>query len=201
MHYEKYGVNIMKNIYNRQSLSYGFMIILVLIVYGFSGCSSDSSNENSDATDVQEVVVETPIVQKELLTVQDTIEAALSDAMERLRYFDNSGLYENEFAYLTDESSFDDYLTFGQITQRPQADVTELMVDSLWMYAHDSASVWVSIVLEYPGGKVDNMTDQKLKVYYHKGNWIKPTVSVIKYQLEYDELIRQAEEASQWEDQ
>ncbi len=199
MYYEKYGVNIMKNISNRRSLFNGVMIVLACVF--FYGCSSDSSNENSDTSETEQVVVKTPIVQKELLTVQDTIEAALSDAMERLRYYDNSGLYENEFSYLTDESSFDDYLKFGQITQRPQADVTELKVDSLWMYGHDSASVWVSIALEYPGGQVENMTEQELKVYYHKEKWIKPTVSVIKYQLEYDDLIRQADEASQWEDE
>ncbi len=199
MHYEKYGVNIMKNIYNRCNLFCGLMIAILII--NFVGCSSDTSKENSETTETEQVVVQTPIVQKELVTVQDTIEAALSDAMERLRYYDNSGLYENEFAYLTDESSFDDYLKFGQITQRPLADVTELKVDSLWMFAHDSASVWVSITLEDAEGKVDNLTEQKLKVYYHKEKWIKPTVSVIKYQLEYDDLIRQADEASQWEDE
>lgn len=194
MYYVKYGVNIMKNIFKRQS----FIFLSLSVLFIFYGCSDDSKNES---TDNQQIAVESTSTQKEPLTVKDTIEAALAEAMERLRLHDNSGLYENEFSYLTDETSFDEYLTFGQITQRPPGNVTALAVDSLEMFAHDSASVWVSITVELQDGSVKELTEQKLIVYYHKNRWIKPTVSVIKNQVEYEDLIRQAEEASKWEDE
>ena len=180
------------------------MVIGALIVFCLIGCSSDSSKENSETTvetETQQAVVDSTITHKPLVTVKDTIEASLFEAMERLRYYDNSGLYENEFAYLTDETSFDAYLKFGQITYHPPGDVIALAVDSLQMYAHDSASVWISITLEFQDGTTEDMTAQNLIVYYHNDKWIKPTVSVIKNQVEYDDLIRQAEEASNWEDE
>ncbi len=200
MHYETYGVNIMKNISKRFLL-----LILLLTVSIFYGCSSDNKEKketiNGDKTETQQLVIDSTFSHKELVTVQDTIEAALIDAMERLRNYDNSGLYENEFAYLTDETTFDEYLKFGQIMHHPPGDVIALAVDSLSLFAHDSASVWLTISLEFQDGKVQELTDQNLIVYYHKNRWIKPTVSVIKFQAEYDDLIRQAEEASEWEDE
>lgn len=197
MSYEKYGVNIMKNIFKRQCL----IFLLLSLLFIFYGCSSDTKNESSENIDSQQIVVDTTFKRKELVTVEDTIEAALSEAMERLRYFDNSGLYENEFAYLTDETSFDEYLTFGQITYHPPGEVIALGIDSLEMFAHDSAVAWVTISLEFQNGSVEEMTEQMLTVYYHKNKWIKPTVSVIKNQVEYDDLIKQAEEASKWENE
>ncbi|HDL00707.1 MAG TPA: hypothetical protein ENH23_00545 [candidate division Zixibacteria bacterium] len=184
----------MKNIFKRQS----FIFLSLSVLFIFYGCSDDSKNES---TDNQQITVDSTSMQKEPLTVKDTIEASLAEAMERLRLHDNSGLYENEFAYLTDETSFDEYLTFGQITQRPPGSVTNLAVDSLEMFAHDSASVWVTINVELQDGSVKELTEQKLVVYYHNNRWIKPTVSVIKNQVEYEDLIRQAEEASKWEDE
>ena len=187
----------MKNISKcRLSLIYVVSIIFLLLI----SCSSEKSNDTKTETTAEIETVETT-PKKELLTVKDTIEANLSEAMERLRYWDNSGLYENEFAYLTDETSFDEYLKFGQISYRNQKTVIDLIVDSLNLFAHDSAETWVTITLENPDGTTENMSEQILMAYYQKGRWIKPTVSVIKFQAEYDELIRQAEEASKWEDE
>ena len=190
----------MKNMYNK----YYLFLILILLFPIFYGCSSDSNTKTKEANDTQvdtnvEKIGKTP--KKELVTVKDTIEANLSEAMERLRYWDNSGLYENEFGYLLDETTFDEYLTFGQITFRNPSTVIGLVVDSLFMFEHDSAEVWVTIDLENPDGTLSSMSEQRLISYYHRGRWIKPTVSVMKNQAEYDELIRQAEEASQWEDE
>ncbi len=200
MHYETYGVNIMKNIYKNiplVSIIFSFLLI-------FIGCSNDTSNkESSENTDVatQQEIVDSSYIPKELLTVQDTIQASLWEAMERLLYFDNSGLYENEFSYYTDEHSFDKYLTYAQITYHAPGEVISLEVDSLEMFAHDSALAWVTIELKFAEDKIQEMTEQRLIVYYHNDKWIKPTISVIKNQLEYEDLIRQAEEASNWEDE
>jgi len=169
--------NIFKNIVP-------FLALVILI-----GCSSDKQESQvEEPTENIEVKPE----RKELLTVKDTIEANLSEAMERLYYHDNSGLYENEFAYLKDEHNFDSYITFGQISYRNPKQVSRLVVDSIELYQHDSALTWVTIDLEDNTGKVETISEQALITYFHDGRWIKPTVSVIQNQIPYDEIIQQA---------
>ena len=196
MYYEKYGVNIVKNIFKNN----WYFISLFIISMLFVSCSKKEDNNSEIQNDSTNVVTQnqTPPT---MMTVKDTIETALSEAMERLIYYDNSGLYENEFSYLTDDKTFDEYLTFGQITYHDPVDVLKLVIDSLNMFAHDSAAAWASVTLKFEDGSIKTMNEQLLKVYYHKGKWIKPTVSVIKNQVAYDELIRQAEEAAKWENQ
>ena len=191
-------MNTMKNIYKNKQIHF-FLSFLLMIV--LSGCSSNSDTKTDTSAAAENFIANTSIPQRELLTVKDTINAVLSDAMERLRYWDNSGLYENEFSYLTDETTFDEYLKFGQISYHNPQTVIDLVVDSIFMFAHDSAETFVTITLEDAAGKTEQMTGQRLITYYSNGKWIKPTVSVIKYQAEYEELIKQAEEALKWEDQ
>lgn len=189
----------MKNISNRLNL---FFIISIILLLAF-GCSNKSKNENiaNDTTMTSGDETEITTEHKQLVTVKDTIQEMLSDAMERLRYWDNSGLYENEFGYYTDETSFDDYLKTGQISYRNPATVMKLVVDSLFQFNHDSAEVWATVTLKQPDGKIKDLNEQRLMVYWYDGKWIKPTVSVIKYQVQYDSLIQQAEKASEWENE
>lgn len=171
----------MKNIYKN---------IIPFLIFGLLiGCSSDK--QESQVEDPAENIEIKP-ERKELLTVKDTIEANLSEAMERLYHHDNSGLYENEFAYLKDEHNFDSYLTFGQISYRNPMQVSKLVVDSVELYQHDSALAWATIDLQDQTGKNQTLSEQPLIVYYHNGRWIKPTVSVIQNQIPYDEIIQQA---------
>lgn len=187
----------MRNICKKNHLL--LIVLSVFFVFKMFGCSTDTTDEVTDTTETEMTDIKPP--KKELVTVKDTIEAVLSDAMDRLMYWDNTGLYENEFAYYTDEFTFDDYLKTGQISYKNPSTVIDLVVDSLYLFEHDSAEVWVTITLEHQDGKTEQMSEQRLITYWHKGKWIKPTISVIQYQVEYDELIRQAEEAAKWEEE
>ena len=174
---------------------------IVLLVVMLAGCSSDNTTSDADMTDDAVVLDSTYYIPpKEIVTVKDSIEVMLNDAMARLRYFDNSGLYENEFGYLTDEVPFDEYLDYGQIKQRQKADVEKILVNSVEMFEHDSAMVSLNAYLDFRDGKTYDTTSEHMIVYYHRGRWIKPTVSVISHQVDYDELVRQAEEAAKWEE-
>lgn len=136
---------------------------------------------------------------EKLISVRDTIEYILNEAMARDRYKDNSAFYENEFQYLTDKEDFDTYIEHGEIKFERNDWVNKLDVISLDLFNHDSAYVGVHVHLEYINGDTISTTDT-IVVYYHNNRWIKPTISVIKNQVEYEKLIKAAEEAASWEE-
>ena len=186
----------MKRIYSLILLTSCLLIII-------AGCSSEKESGTDDkptgVTQSERADSKYYIPPDELNTVEDTIEYVLNAAMIRDRYKDNSGLYENEFAYLTDETSYDEYLKFGQISYERIDWVNKIVVNYMELHEHDSATANVKVFLEYTNGDTTSIEDD-IVIYFSDGRWIKPTVSVIKNQLEYEALIRAAEEASQWED-
>ena len=142
---------------------------------GCSGGSKDTKDTaESDATAFDEPK-----------TARDSIEQMLNEAMTRLRYTDKSALYENEFSYLTDTTTFDDYLKTGQMRYANADTLTRVDVTDIQLFGHDSAEVGVIVNFEGPTGEKHQLPD-RIIVYYHKGRWIKPTISVIKHQQEYD---------------
>ncbi|NOY88569.1 MAG: hypothetical protein GXO93_04145 [FCB group bacterium] len=177
---EKYGVNTMKAIFR------SFLFLIILGYLFVIGCSNQSNKAKtaSDATGNQKI-----------MTLKDTIEDVLNEAMTRLRYGDKSGLYENEFSYLKDTTTFDDYLKTGQMQYASNDSLSHIDVNDVELFNHDSARVKVTVNFEGPSGKKHSL-DDKITVYYHKGRWIKPTISVIKHELEYENMIHQAESAA-----
>ena len=121
----------------------------------------------------------------------------LNEPWERILYEDYSGYYENEFSYLTDDVPLDEYLTYKQVTYRYPLDVIDIKVLSVDRL-NDSAFVDVSVTLVDSVGN-ETVHDQALTVYYTDGRWIKPTVSVSKYQHEYEDKIRKAIEEAEEE--
>ena len=148
---------------------------------GFAGCSSDTeTTETVNDTDHQ-VTSDEP----ELLTVKDTIEYNLNYVMNRLRYNDKSGLYDNEFEYMRAQTSFDEYLKQRSIVFARVDSLTSLEATSVTMFGHDSADVELIVHFDGPSGKHTEFPDRVL-VYYHNGSWIKPTVSTIDAQVEWE---------------
>ena len=165
------------------------ILLLMLISTGigfFGSCSkkSDSSDAGQDATIASNVKGE--------LSEEEIIEEMLNEVLIRLRYGDKSGLYENEFEYAQDETSFEEYLGMGQIRVAQADTITFVEVRHVNFFDHDSAIVDVTVHFEGPTGKKSFFRD-KVVVYYHKGRWIKPTVSVIDLQANYDNMIRVAD--------
>ena len=123
------------------------------------------------------------------------IERMLKETIARLKYGDKSALYENEFEYFTDEKTYDDYLEKAEIRWAQADTVTLIEVKHIDLFDRDSALVDVTVHFEGPTGKKSYL-DDRLYVYYHKGRWIKPTVTVIDLQLNYEEKIRIADSAA-----
>lgn len=187
MFFERYGVNTM-----RAASETSKILLLMLVSVGvglFVSCSkkSDSGDTGRDAT-----VGSFP---KGELSEEAAIEETLNEVVTRLRYGDKSGLYDNEFEYATDETTFDDYLTKGEIRYAQADTITFIEVRHVKFFDHDSAAVDVTVHFEGPTGKKSYLRD-KIVVYHHKGRWIKPTVSIIDLQADYQEKIRVADSAA-----
>ena len=165
-------------------------ILLLLLIstgigfFGSCGKKNDSGNAGQDTTVASNAKGE--------LSEEKNIEEMINEVLTRLRYGDKSGLYENEFEYAQDETSFEEYLGMGQIRFAQADTITLVEVRHVNFFDHDSAIVDVTVHFEGPTDKKSFFRD-KVVVYYHKGRWIKPTVSVIDLQVNYDNMIRVAD--------
>ncbi|MFQ5452915.1 MAG: hypothetical protein ACE5D6_01855 [Candidatus Zixiibacteriota bacterium] len=166
-------------------------LVLVLSFTLIYGCDSESNRNSQDDL----AVGDTSTVQVEM-TVRDTIENVLNEAMTRLHYGDKSGLYENEFIYYKNMATFDEYLKTGQMAYAEAESLTFVEIVDLTLFDHDSAEANVTVHFKGASGKEHHLYDQMVTVYYHRSRWIKPSVSVIEQQVEYDNLIRQADSAA-----
>jgi len=101
-------------------------------------------------------------------------------------------LYENEFEYLIDEKPFEEYITFPQI-KIAEADTIDYVEVIKYEPREDNSAI-VDVIVHFlgPTGVRTDYPD-KIRMYKHKGRWIKPTVSNLQLQKNYEELIRQAE--------
>jgi len=126
------------------------------------------------------------------------VEAVIDETIIRLKYGDKSGLYENEFEYLRDEETFEDYLQHGEVKWANADSLDHVEVADITFYDRDSALVDAVFHFVASDG-TESKSETQLMAYYHNGQWIKPYVSRIDHQLEYEELIRQAEEDAQKE--
>ncbi len=119
--------------------------------------------------------------------------AVVNEVITRLRYGDKSGLYENEFEYLQDEESLDEYLRHGEIAWANADGLDSVEIKDITFFGRDSAWIDAAFHIRNPDG-VSEATEQKLLAYYHRGRWIKPYMSMIDRQLAYDDQVRQADE-------
>lgn len=164
---------------------------------GDGGSATKSDDVQKDVpksgSDVEEVVEE-PGSEEQL------IEDVVNDALARLKLKDKTGLYENEFEYLRDEDVFDDYLKRGQINWA-QADTIEFVDVQAVQFFKDDDSAVVDVEVNFHNEMEDRRSSisDRITVYWHRGRWIKPTVSVRSQQDEYDELQRIADSMAQLE--
>ena len=157
------------------------LIIILTALVGLIGCSGDTETSRATEDAVQPGASDKP----QLVTVRDTIEYNLNHAMNRLRLNDKSGLYDNEFEYFRAETSFDDYLKLRNIAAAKVDSLSSLDVTDVTMFGHDSADVKLIVHFIGSTGKHTEFPDGFM-VYYNDGNWIKPTVSTIDKQIEWE---------------
>ncbi len=180
MSFEKFGESTMKV---RETL----LIMLCVVLIASCNSKTGSDNVGQDSTLIAGEIDEA--------SEKEIIGRMLKETITRLKYGDKLALYENEFEYFTDEVNFDDYLEKGEIKWAQADTITFLEIKNVELFDRDSAIVNLTVHFEGPTGKKSYL-DDKVVVYYHRGRWIKPTVTVIDRQLDYEEKIRVADSAA-----
>jgi len=155
-------------------------VLIILIMAVLSGCGSKDQAASNDGKSDQQLIQE-----------------ALTEAITRWHYGDKAALYDNEFEYLQERFTFDDYLKFGEL--KLDADTVEdIIAKEIQLFDHDSAKVDAEVVFKGPTGKISRMRDQftQYTLYYHRGRWIRPTLSQYALQQRYEQSRRAADSAA-----
>lgn len=173
MSFEKFGVNIMTADRLRSAI-----LVLVLCI---AGCSSESDSESQAPQGLEADRLE--------------ITATLEETAVRWRYGDKAILYEQEFEYVRDEKNYDEYLEVDRIKRMESDTVVAFAVKDIQFFDRDSAYVKVDVVFVGLTGDTTRLP-QNWTMYYHQGRWIKPTLSGVKGQLEFEDRVRRADSAA-----
>ena len=184
----KCGVNTMR-ICDSTRLLFIVLLGLLMAVWGCGG-GSDTDTGSTDTT-----AAAPPDT-----SVEGIVSTMLNDAVERAGYGDVSGLWDNEFNYLHEQETYDFYVKRGQVTWAGStADtVQRIEVLSVTPFDQDSALVGVVVHFKGPSGKETEL-DQDLVIYRQDGRWIKPTISAIALQVNYDSIRNEAIRAAERE--
>mgnify|MGYP001592303401 CR=1 FL=1 len=183
------GKNIMQRFDLIRSLTPILFSSLLLIL----SCSAKKDSESNTDT--------VAVTDSTALTEDDKIEQIMNEAMGRLRDKDKSFLYENEFAYYREKFSFDDYLKERKISAAQADTLVHIDVKTVTYFGRDSAKVDVDVHFKGPSGKETVLQEKGVALYWHQGRWIKPTLSNVVAQREYDDIIEKARSASESEKQ
>lgn len=120
------------------------------------------------------------------------IHAVVDEVLTRLSYGDKSGLWENEFGYLHAQEDFDDYSKRGEVLWANVDGLEYVEIKDILFFGQDSALVETAFhfsATEEAGGQ-----PMPLMAYYREGRWIRPYITTITLQLEYDALMKQADD-------
>ncbi len=183
------GKNIMLRI-NPKFLIEPFLLGLILLNLACS--SKTESDSDADTSTTAETTVHTE---------EDKIEATMNEAMDRLRFKDKSFLYDNEFAYYREKYTFDYYLTEVRIQSATADTLEHIEVLSVTYFGEDSLTADINVHFKGPTGAETVLKEIGVPLYWHEGKWIKPTVSNVIAQREYDAIIEKAKSASESEKQ
>ncbi len=173
------------------------LLISFLIVVMFGGCSSKKETASDPVVETDSTITAQPRFAPG--SDEEQIYTMINNALIRLSYGDKSDLYELEYEYFTDETSFDDYLKMGQITYAQMDSILRIDMDSVMFFGEDSAWAIIEYVFKDWEGKEKSRRKDRIVVYKHKGRWIKPTVTVLPLQYEYEARINAARRAAEQE--
>jgi len=127
------------------------------------------------------------------------IEATLEETATRWRYGDKAILYDLEFEYVQVEYTFDKYVAIDRIKRMESDTVRAFAVKNVKFFDRDSAKVSVDVVFVGPAGDTTRHP-QEWTMFYHRGRWIRPTLSSFTGQLQFEERRRKADSAAKAEE-
>lgn len=167
-------------------------LFVIFIFIAVAGCSSNKTEVTDDKTDLDTNYY------SHLTPEEQEIANTLNEALQRLKYNDKSGLYELEFSYYTDEHTYDDYIKRGEIQHAQMDSINHLEVYDFTYYDDDSVDVNIAYVFNSSAGGLTTLKDM-FRLFKNNDRWVKPTVTVLQLQLEYDYKIQKAIEAAEEE--
>lgn len=148
--------------------------MLAALLLTACGSDSDESDETADAT--------TEPTERDFSgdRAEDKaeIESMFDELLARVKAGDVGVLYDDEFTYLKQDYTYDDYLNFAQIQAFDFSNVEELNILEYNFRGEDTCEVLLEAVFKTPDGGEQRQANPTL-IYYHEGEWIKPTISGI----------------------
>ena len=127
------------------------------------------------------------------------IQAVWDELLARVHEDDFGVLYDNEFPYLRDKYTYDDYLNFDQMRSFDFDTVKEINIVEFTFLGEDTCEIMLEAVFRNaPPGQ--DRARNKARMYYQDGHWIKPTISGIanglQLQRQFERTIFEAESAA-----
>ncbi len=176
MSFVRSGVN---TVLRTRIYAVSFAVLTVLLC----SCSKQEPSKSSGAS--------APVSDRQ--AIQDD----LNEVVARWHDGDKAVLYDNEFPYVRDRFTFDDYLKFRELSMDADT-VSAMNVQDVSFFGRDSARVQVEVVFTGPTGKVSKRIDHYL-MYHSEGRWIRPTVGLPSLQAQWDSLRHAADSAAEAE--
>lgn len=119
----------------------------------------------------------------ESLIIQQT-----ENLFTRIKVRDYAAIWENEFAYMRDESPLEEYLKNPYMKWYQPDTLMAVQVDSVSIFGDTAyAHMMVEWLLSDSTFSVDTI---RLRWYYSDDEWIKPQLSDLGRQLEFEEELR-----------
>ncbi len=155
-------------------------LLLIALVSFLIGCSADEPKETEVTPEPSDAVTE--------MTEEDKLKASMTELIERMIEGDKSVLYEHEFSYYTDETSFSEYMTLHKVIDYAYDTLSGITYNTVNIMG-DSAIVNANIIYESRAGGEITKT-YTFKMYNFSGKWIKPYMSNIRLERDYLEQRR-----------
>jgi len=127
--------------------------------------------------------------QKAVDPVKSEIMQKTEDMFTRIKVRDFAVIWENEFPYMRDESPLEEYLNNAYMKWYRADTLTAVQIDSVVVWDQDTAYAYMETewLLADSSFKVDSI---RLRWHYSGDEWIKPTISVMDRQKDYEEELR-----------
>jgi hypothetical protein len=176
-----------------------FLAFLTTLLIGLAvACSQQEGNKTDDSgtarvSDTSGAVAELDQRTKDSIEIDKVIKTGLT----RWKYRDKAALYDNEFPYMRDEYTFDDYLELRRV-QNAAADslVGNQILSIQFFKSGDSAYVYQKLWWDGPSGRTHEMGSHE-RMYKYDGRWIHPMISSVDKQHEADVLNKWTDSLNQ----
>ena len=109
---------------------------------------------------------------------KQAISEMLIETIERFRYNDKGGFYDNELPFLREKLTFDEYLHNDFISEAKADSVVSFEILEINLFKPDSARIKDRVTFVGTLGDT-HFLNNEYTVYYQGGRWIKPTISFL----------------------